>query len=335
MKVSNRKCIRRLSWKSLGAARTRNTVAVLAIALTTILFTSLFTIAASINYSFQQQNFRQAGGDGHGTIKDISLEQVELFRTDPLIQTSGARMMLGMPTDQPFNKAHVEVSYLEPQWASHYFCDPVEGALPEEGTDQAGTDSRVLSLLGIEPEIGARFTLSFYLDINTDHPVPVERTFTLSGWWEYDSAVVASHVLVPLSAAQEIAGQSSGGADTMTGVWSLDVMLKSGASHIREDMRQILQNQGYQNDQAGEDNYLKIGVNWGYTGAQLANSMDPTTLAAIFVLLLLIILTGYLIIYNIFQISVTNDIRFYGLLKTIGTTGRQIRRMIRQQAMLL
>ena len=335
MKVSNRKCIRRLSWKSLGAARTRNAVAVLAIALTTILFTSLFTIAASINYSFEQQNFRQAGGDGHGTVKDVTQEQVEQLRTDPLIESSGARLMLGMPTDPPFNKSHVEVSYLEPQWATHYFCDPVEGALPEEGTDQAATDTRVLSLLGIEPEIGAKFTLPFYLDVNTGSPVLVERTFTLSGWWEYDSAVVASHVLVPLSAAREIEAQSAGGEGTMTGVWALDVMLKSGASHIREDMLQILENHGYQNDRPGEDNYLKIGVNWGYTGAQLSNSMDPTTLIAIVVLLLLIIFTGYLIIYNIFQISVTNDIRFYGLLKTIGTTGRQIRRMIRQQALLL
>ncbi|MBS5703519.1 MAG: hypothetical protein KHW93_06745, partial [Butyricicoccus pullicaecorum] len=61
--VQNRGCIRRLSDKSLKAAKTRNRIAVLAIALTTILFTSLFTIAASINYSFQQQKFRQAGGD--------------------------------------------------------------------------------------------------------------------------------------------------------------------------------------------------------------------------------------------------------------------------------
>ena len=43
----------------------------------------------------------------------------------------------------------------------------------------------------------------------------------------------------------------------------------------------------------------------------------------------------YLIIYNIFQISVAGDIRFYGLLKTIGTTPRQLKRIIRQQALLL
>ena len=59
------------------------------------------------------------------------------------------------------------------------------------------------------------------------------------------------------------------------------------------------------------------------------------TFTAIVVILLLIIFTGYLIIYNVFQISVTNDIQFYGLLKTIGATGRQIKRMIRQQALLL
>ena len=40
-------------------------------------------------------------------------------------------------------------------------------------------------------------------------------------------------------------------------------------------------------------------------------------------------------IYNIFQISVSNDIRFLGLLKTIGATGRQLKRMVIIQALFL
>ena len=44
MKVKNGSCIRRLSFKTLMAARKRNIIAVLAIALTALLFTSLFTI---------------------------------------------------------------------------------------------------------------------------------------------------------------------------------------------------------------------------------------------------------------------------------------------------
>lgn len=47
MKVSNGRCIRHLAWKSLQASRTRNLIAIAAIALTAVLFTSLFTIALS------------------------------------------------------------------------------------------------------------------------------------------------------------------------------------------------------------------------------------------------------------------------------------------------
>ena len=334
IKVSNGKCVRHLGFRAMTAARTRNLVAVLAIALTTVLFTSLFTIASSINYSFQQENFRQAGGDFHGTIKGLTWEQVEEMRTDPLIQGDFARLFVGMPVDPPFNKSHVEVSYLEPAAAPHYFCQPVEGTLPREGTDEAATDTRVLALLGVEPKVGAKFTISFYLDENTSGRKLVTRTFTLSGWWEYDSALVASNVLLSRSAAEEFCAQGSGDPYSMTGEWNLDMMFKSDLQ-IEENILQILENHGYQHDDPQGENYLKIGVNWGYSGAQLSNSFDISTLLAIAVLLLLIIFTGYLIIYNVFQISVTNDIRFYGLLKTIGTTGKQIKRVVRQQALLL
>lgn len=334
IKVPNKSCVRRLGFRSMRAARTRNIVAVLAIALTTVLFTSLFTIVSSINYSFQQENFRQAGGDFHGTIKGLTWEQVEEMRSDPLIQGDFARLFVGMPVDPPFNKSHVEVSYLEPAAAPHYFCQPVEGTLPREGTDEAATDTRVLALLGVEPKVGAKFTISFYLDENTSSRKLVTRTFTLSGWWEYDSALVASNVLLPRSAAEEFCAQGSGDPYSMTGEWNLDMMFKSDLQ-IEENILQILENHGYQHDDPQGENYLKIGVNWGYSGAQLSNSFDISTLIAIVVLLLLIIFTGYLIIYNVFQISVTNDIRFYGLLKTIGTTGRQLRRILRQQAWLL
>ncbi len=73
----------------------------------------------------------------------------------------------------------------------------------------------------------------------------------------------------------------------------------------------------------------------GYTGARISDIVDPMTVVAIAAVALLIIFTGYLIIYNVFQISVAGDIRFYGLLKTIGTTPRQLRRIIRIQALAL
>ena len=69
----------------LRASRTRNLIAVLAIALTTVLFTSLFTIALSINDGFQQNNFRQVGGYSHGGFKYLTEAQYEALKDDPLI----------------------------------------------------------------------------------------------------------------------------------------------------------------------------------------------------------------------------------------------------------
>ena len=332
MKVSNGKTIRRLGWRSMKAARTRNLIAVLAIALTTVLFTSLFTIAMSINDGFQQSNFRQVGGFSHGGFKYLTEEQFQELRDDPRIDQWGLRRFLGMPTEVPFNKSHVEVSYADANYAHWAFCDPIEGRLPEEGTDEAATDTAVLELLGIEPEIGAKFTLTFDVDGRT-----TTQTFTLSGWWERDEAIVASHVLIPESRVDAVldeVGVTPPGSSGMIGTWNLDVMLKSGSRHIEQDLNQILADHGYQSETAGDD-YIDTGVNWGYTGAQLSDNLDPIVVAAIAAMLLLIIFTGYLIIYNVFQISVTNDIRFYGLLKTIGTTPRQLGWIIRQQALTL
>ena len=332
LKVSNGAVIRRMGWRTMKASKTRNLIAVLAIALTTVLFTSLFTIAMSINDGFQQSNFRQVGGFSHGGFKYLTEEQFEELRDDPLIDQWGVRRFLGMPTEVPFNKSHVEVSYADGNYAHWAFCDPVEGRLPEEGTDEAATDTAVLALLGIQPEIGAEFTLTFDVDGHT-----TTQTFTLCGWWERDEAIVASHVLIPESRVDAVldeVGVTPPGSNGMIGTWNLDVMLKSGSRHIEQDLNQILADHGYQSETAGDD-YIDTGVNWGYTGAQLSDNLDPIVIVAIAAMLLLIIFTGYLIIYNVFQISVTNDIRFYGLLKTIGTTPRQLRRIIRQQALTL
>ena len=332
MRVANGKCIRRLSFRTLAANRARNLVAILAIALTAVLFTSLFTIALSINEGFQQSNFRQAGGWSHGTFKDLTEEQYAALQDDPLIAQRGMRQFLGMPSDIPFNKSHVEISYCNANTAHWMYCDPVEGRLPQEGTNEAATDLHVLELLGVEPELGAEFTVTFFVDGHE-----TTQTFTLCGWWEYDDVIIANHILVPQSRVEAVldeVGVTPPANDGMTGNYTMEVMLKSGSRNIERDMLQILENHGYQSDTPGE-NYINIGVNWGYTGAQLSSSMDPITLFGIIAVLVLILLTGYLIIYNVFQISVAGDIRFYGLLKTIGTTPRQLRRIIRIQALCL
>lgn len=99
---------------------------------------------------------------------------------------------------------------------------------------------------------------------------------------------------------------------------------------IQKKLNQVVTDSGYSVEDGRKDS-ISTNANWAYLSEGTEN--DPMTMGAVAAGLLLILLTGYLIIYNIFRISVIRDIRYYGLLKTVGTTGRQVKRILRRQAL--
>ncbi len=329
LKVSNNIIIRKLSLRSFKVNRARNIIAVIAIALTSILFTSIFTIAMTMNYSWQQQTMRMLGGDAHGGFKYLTEEQLDKLKVHPLIKKYGVSLMLAMPTQVPFNKHHTELRYADENGAGMFFSRPSTGRMPQ-GRDELATDTRVLDLLGIPREIGQKVELSYPLGDKT-----ITDTFTLCGYWEGDKAIQASQVWLSLDyVEQRLSGYVRHSEKDTIGSWGLDIMFSS-SRNIQKNLETIARDNGFQITDPTGGNYLYTGVNWAYTETHLNRSDKLMTFTALLIIFLLIIFSGYLIIYNIFEISVINDIRFYGLLKTIGTTPRQIKRMIRNQAVLL
>ena len=332
MKVQNRKCIRQLSLKTLYANRRRNLIAIFAIALTTLLFTSLFTIILSLNASYETYQFRQVGGYAHGTFKDVSPEQAERIAAHPKVKAAGARKVIGISADGVFAKVPAEISYMDANCTKWSYATPTTGRMPEQGKEVA-MDTAALQLLGVTPELGTTVTVSYSVTDKDQTAFTVTDTFTLVGYWDYDDLMPVHYINISKDYANAIETQAieSGLNPFRT---DLNVMLASSAN-IQAQMEQIDTDLGYTWDSYTDPNSVRIGVNWGYTSSQLESQLDPTLIIAVAAFLLLIIFTGYLIIYNIFQISVTGDIRFYGLLKTIGTTPRQLKRIIRGQALLL
>ena len=332
MNVKNRKCIRKLSWRSLWASRKRNIIAIIAIALTALLFTSLFTIVMSINSSYEMYTFRQVGGYCHGTFKEVTEEQIENISAHSNVKAAGKRITVGYMDGGVFAKAPAEVSFMDDNCTEWSFAEPTTGHKPQ-GRNEITMDTHALKLLGVEPEVGAEIEMTYTVGSLSEMPYEKTDTFTLAGWWEYDDISPVHYINISEEYAKEIEAEAmSKGLEPFR--IDLNVMMASNMN-IRGQMEQVDLDLGYAWDETGEGELVRIGVNWGYTTAQLGESMDVTTLIAIIAFLALVIFTGYLIIYNIFQISVTGDIRFYGLLKTIGVTPRQLRRIIRQQALIL
>ena len=84
-----------------------------AIALTTLLFTSMFTIVLSLNASYETYQFRQVGGYAHGTFKDVSPEQAERIAAHPKVKATGARKVIGITAEGGFAKIPAEISYMD------------------------------------------------------------------------------------------------------------------------------------------------------------------------------------------------------------------------------
>lgn len=147
MNVRNRGCIRRLSFKTLLAVRKRNIIAIIAIALTSLLFTSLFTIAMSINATNQNYQFRSVGTYSHGSFKEVSEEQIAALSAHPKVKASGTRTVIGLCTSGAFEKNYGEVSYMSDNTAKWSYAQPTSGRMPRSGNEIA-MDTTALALLG-------------------------------------------------------------------------------------------------------------------------------------------------------------------------------------------
>lgn len=330
MKVKNGSCIRHLSFKTLMAARKRNIIAVLAIALTALLFTSLFTIVMSINETNQNYQFRSVGGYAHGAFKDVDEDQIAVLSAHPDVKAVGVRTVLGLATQGAFEKDYAEVSYMDDNNAKWSFSQPTVGRTPKSG-NEITMDTKALELLGVKPELGAQVKVTYTLADKEQMGWDVTDTFTLVGWWDYDELLSVHFLNVSKEYAQKIDKLAvAGGLKPFR--TDLSVMLRSSLN-IENDLTRIGEDCGYSiGEEAGQ---LRIGVNWGYTATQVWDTLGVGGILAMLAVLILVAFTGYLVIYNIFQISVAGDIRYYGLLKTIGVTPKQLRRLIRQQALLL
>ncbi len=331
LKVNSKKAIHRLSDRSFKANVSRNIIAVIAIALTAILFTALFTVGSGVVENIQKQTMRQSGGDGMLFFKYITDQEYNNIKDHKLIdKISYNRIICDSVESDALLKRHAEIYYMNDVGMELGFCVPTHGHKPEKANEII-MDTRAMKMLGLPEKAGAPVT--FKMKIHGGEIV--ERDFVLSGWWEADPTFEMASIMVVSRAyvdahIDELYNSYYENYE-MTGAINSYAMCKNSFG-LERKLEKIMTDSGYSMDE-NAPNYISTSVNWAYMSSSF--DFDLSTLMGALAAIMLIIFTGYLIIYNIFQISVIKDIRFYGLLKTIGTTGRQIKRIIRRQTLML
>ncbi|WDV46615.1 FtsX-like permease family protein [Clostridiaceae bacterium M8S5] len=335
IKVNNKKMINKLAFKNMTSAKSRNIMAILAIVLTTVLFTCLLTVSIGVKDSFQYQTIRQAGGDGHGALKYINDEQYNNIKNHKLINKISYNKIVADSVDSTeFLKRHVEMYYMDDVAMELGFCEPTAGSKPIK-ENEIITDTKTLDLLGVPHKIGANVPLEY-----TVRGEKIKRTFKLSGYWESDPVFNVGLAIVSRAYVDAMGDKlkyTYNDDYSMVGAINSYVMFDN-SFNLEDKLTTTITESGYTIPEAKNggkflDTDIRNNINWAYISSSF--SLDPTTIISFSLLVLLIIFSGYLIIYNIFQISVIRDIKFYGLLKIIGTTSKQIRRIISFQAIIL
>ena len=278
MRVKNRKCIRRLSFKSLWASRKRNIIAICAIALTTLMFTSLFTIILSVNSSYETYNFRQAGGYSDGIFKDLSREQTDKIAAHKGIKASGERIVCGFSSSDVFGKVAAEVSYMDKNCTKWSYATPTTGKEPQKENEIA-MDTTALRLLGVEPKLGTNVTITYQAGNGTDTGIPQTDSFILVGYWEYDDLMPVHYINVSKAYVDKINEKCIAAGDEALDI-DLNVMLPSKLN-IREQMEKIDTDLGYDWNTRDQENSARIGVNWGLTASSVSSDIDFSLVAAI------------------------------------------------------
>lgn len=331
---SNRPVIKKLSNRYFKAGKSRNIIAIIAIALTTILFTTIFTLGSGLIDTVHDQNIRKQGGDGQAVLNYISDEVFDNIKGNEMIEQIAYTKAVSYHINNPgLEKWRADMWFMDDTALKFARYVPTTGHRPE-AENEIMADTKTLDALGIPAEIGATVTLDYQIK-----GISYSKNFVLCGFWETDSLSNIGRLIVSKAFVDnnsELLTYTYPEDNDYSGVVTAYVMFH-GNGAIESKLHQLLAETGYTCDTMGgspsDDNYVIARVSPAYQGSNFLE--NPALLISGIVGILLIMITGYLIIYNIFQISVIQDIQSYGQLKTLGTTKRQIKKLISKQAMLL
>ena len=298
-RIHNRRLFWRLAGRSIRANLSRHLLTALAVFLSTVMLFSIFTIGVNYFRNLQVMMDR-LDGVTDAILHAPTQEQYEQVQATPGVEVAGIRIWIGQETIPGARGFEIPLQhwyYDEEAWEHQILpmLSDVVGTYPQD-TLEVMMSVDTLKRLGIDnPEIGMTIHLT--------------RDYQLTGWFtDYKSE---DRVLRSVSGAREIYSEFWGWESCQLGVcWSEE--------ETWDTLQQIP---------------LTDVQHWEPTPQRSVVSLEQV-LGLLGCTALLILVGSCLFVSNILSLSVQHDIRFYGMLKTLGTSPRQLRTLVRAKAIL-
>ena len=321
---NNKAVIKKLANRSFRSNKMRNVIAVIAIALTTFLFTAVLTIGMGASGTLEYSMAKMIGTGADALVQGLSEEQFQQLKENSMFEKVGCWVPIEIMTNT--NRIFAEIDYADQPQLELRMQTPRTGSAPQKANEVL-VSANILKDLNIEEKIGAE--------------IPIELKARQSGQiYHFDMVVSGIYdtpneksesVIVSKAFLEENAEMMSDIAQGRVGcgIYTADVVMRDNYM-VKDRISELVRNIGGNPDDANAANAIRVAPN-----PIVSNESGLMMWLVAGVFGVLFMFCGYLLIYNVFEIAVTNDIRQYGLLRTVGTTSKQIKRLVNRQALYL
>lgn len=312
LKNNNQGAVKRIAARSMKQNRARNLFAVLAIILTTFMFTTVFSIGFSLGKNINIMMLREQGTKSTVYLENPTEEQITQAEKCDHLNAAGLQIHAGSAQSPDNAETVIALSYYDKTEFEKNFLPAVSDLTGNYPTNEMEImlSKAALDALDIDQP---KSQMDITVTVNEKPQI-----FHLSGWFtDYGFTSGGFQGFVSKAYADSL-----GLTAEQNGTLSMSAKVGAQAALLEELDNGVT----LKEDQT---------IDSSYDVQDEKNSNVIIVAAAITMIGFIIVFSGYLLIYNVMYISVTKDIRFYGMLKTIGTSPKQIRKIVKMQAFRL
>lgn len=309
MRNNNQEIAALLARESYNSNKSRNRILTAAVALTVMMLFGVFSLAVGKLETDILLYMRNSGTAASTTLERGSQEQQETIEALPYIKAVGSSVYIG--NTEEYSCEVLDETGWEQMTAPAY--SDIHGEYPQK-TEEIMLPVRAMEAIGIhEPTLGMEIPAG----ITLPEGEKLEKTFILSGYYtDYrDPAIYRPSGYFSQEFLQGL---------TMEKEENTTLLIQQKDNIDDEAIEDML----YRDVEMRDDSQQFFGGISFYRQSvyDLAGGFDTAVLMAG-----LILFGAAMLLYNVMYISLSRDIRQYGLLKTMGTTKRQLRSIVLRQ----
>lgn len=293
--------------KYLSAHKKRSRLAIISVAISVALVTGIFSMLDAL-LKFEKIQVIHDYGNFHIAIENASEEEMQLIRSRVDVQNSGLWMDFGKAL---ISGKECELGALDKNFAPNMNIELTQGKYPTE-KNELMLEQWAMKDLGLE--VNGKVNLS--IDNGTS------KEFVISGVYTDLGSTKASGipgVLLSVSGAKELTDADKN--------YYL-VLFKDGVKIMKAEA-EIKKELNIQDDRVEHNDQLLAVI--GQSTNKTAVGIYQTGA----ILFCMVLIAGIMMIYNTFNISVMERIRQFGLLRCIGASRAQIKKMVKREGLLI